>query len=75
MEMELKTMIDNLTDAGCTKHDAEIARELYKSGQIDELIGFLKKCRCGLLDEMHESQKKVDRMDFFIRQAEKEVAK
>ena len=28
--MEMKTMIDNLADAGCTKHDAEIAGELFK---------------------------------------------
>ena len=73
--MEMKTMIDNLTDAGCTKHDAEIARELYKNGQIDELIGFLKKCRCGLMEEMHESQRKVDCMDFLIRRAERNAAK
>ena len=75
MEMELKAMLDNLADAGCTKHDAEIAGELFKNGQTDELIQFLKKCRCSLMDEMHESQRKVDRIDFFIRQAEKEVAK
>ena len=32
-----------------------------------------KKCRCGLIDEMHESQRKVDRMDYLIRKAEKET--
>ena len=75
MEMELKSMLDNLADAGCTKHDAEIAGELYKNGQADELIRFLKKCRCSLMDEMHESQRKVDRMDFLIRRAERNAAK
>ena len=75
MEMELKSMLDNLADAGCTKHDAEIAGELYKNGQADELIRFLKKCRCSLMDEMHESQRKVDRMDFLIRRAERKTAK
>ena len=73
--MEMKTMIDNLADAGCTKHDAEIAGELFKNGQTDELIQFLKKCRCSLMDEMHESQRKVDRMDFLIRRAERKMAK
>ena len=67
MEMELKAMLDNLADVGCTKHDAEIAGELYKNGQADELIRFLKKCRCSLVDEMHESQRKVDRMYYLIR--------
>ena len=75
MEMELKTMIDNLADAGCTKHDAEIAGELFKNGQTDELIQFLKKCRCSLMDEMHESQRKVDCMDFLIRRVERNAAK
>ena len=75
MKMELKAMLDNLADAGCTKHDAEIAGELYKNGQADELIRFLKKCRCSLMDEMHESQRKVDRMDYLIRWAEKEAIK
>ena len=73
--MEMKTMIDNLADAGCTKHDAEIAGELFKNGQTDELIQFLKKCRCSLMDEMHESQRKVDCMDFLIRRAERNAAK
>ena len=75
MEMELKSMLDNLADAGCTKHDAEIAGELYKKGQTDELIRLLKKCRCSLIDEMHESHRKVDRMDFLIRRAERNAAK
>ena len=75
MEMELKAMFDNLADVGCTKHDAEIAGELYKNGQADELIRFLKKCRCSLMDEMHESQRKVDCMDFLIRRVERNAAK
>ena len=75
MEMELKAMLENLADAGCTKHDAEIAEELYKNGQADELILFLKKCRCSLMDEMHESQRKVDRMDYLIRRAERKAVK
>ena len=75
MEMELKAMLDNLADAGCTKHDAEIAEELFKNGQTDDLVLFLKKRRCKLMDEMHESQRKVDRMDYLIRRAEKELSK
>ena len=71
--MEMKAMLDNLTDAGCGKRDTEIAEKLYESGQKDELIRFFKKCRCTLVDEMHESQRKVDRMDYLIRRAEKET--
>jgi hypothetical protein len=35
----------------------------------------LKKCRCSLMDEMHESQRKVDWMDNLIRMVEKEKVK
>ena len=73
--MEMKTMIDNLMVAGCEKRDTEIAEKLYESGQKDELIRFFKKCRCTLVDEMHESQRKVDRMDYLIRRVEKESTK
>ena len=75
MEDELKSMLNNLADMGCEKYDAENIRKLYKNGQTAELIRFLKKCRCGLMDEMHESQRKVDRMDYLIRRVEKEATK
>jgi len=73
MKMELKAMLDNLADAGCGKQDADIAEKLYKTGQTSELIRFFKKCRCSLVNEMHESQRKVDRMDYLIHRTEKET--
>ena len=72
--MELKEMIGDLTDLGCGSDQKETAKRLYDTGQIEELIRYLKKCRCSLMDEMHESQRKVDRMDFLIRKAEKRVS-
>ena len=33
------------------------------------------KCRCDLVEEMHDSQRKVDRMDYLIRQAQKEAGR
>ena len=56
--MDLKMMIDSLSEIGLTDEQKRTARKLY--------------CRCGLIDEMHESQRKVDRMDYLIRKAEKE---
>ena len=72
--MELKEMIGDLTDLGCGNDQEETAKRLYDTGQIEDLIRYLKKCRCALMDEMHESQRKVDRMDFLIRKAEKRVS-
>ena len=72
--MDLKMMIDSLSEIGLTDEQKRTARKLYDMGQNAELIRYLKKCRCGLVDEMHESQKKVDRIDYLIRKAEKEIS-
>ena len=73
--MELKMMIDCLSDIGVDDEHKEMAKQFLESGQKSELIGYLKRCRCTLMDEMHESQRKVDCMDFLIRRAERNAAK
>ena len=70
--MDIKTLEKGLTDTGYGDEQKIIASKLFQSGSMDELIRYLKKCRCSLMDEMHESQRKVDRMDYLIRKAEKE---
>ena len=72
--MDVEAMIGSLSDIGLSVEQQNTAKILYGSGQHTELIRYLKKCRCGLVDEMHESQKKVDRIDYLIRKAEKEIS-
>ena len=72
--MDLEAMIGSLSDIGLSAEQQNTSKILYGSGQHTELIRYLKKCRCGLVDEMHESQKKVDRIDYLIRKAEKEIS-
>ena len=71
--MELKNMIRNLSNLGCKNEYGDVALKLYETGRREELIRYLKKCRCGLVDDMHESQRRVDRIDTLIRQVEKEL--
>ena len=53
-------------------HDAVTkAIVLYESDAHDELVRFLRLQRCALVEEMHESQRRVDRMDYLIRQSKK----
>lgn len=52
-----------ITTGMCTPRLAEIAHCEIRN---------LQKCRCHLMDELHDSQKKVDNMDFLIRQIQKE---
>ena len=73
--MELQEMIGDLSMLGCETDQEEMAERLYADGQMDDLVRCLKKCRCNLIDEMHESQRKVDKIDLIIRKAEKENKK
>ena len=73
--MEVKTLIGNLTDNGCSAEGPRRAKALYEAGDMDGLVKYLRKCRCDLVEEMHDSQRKVDRMDYLIRQTQKEADK
>ena len=35
------------------------------------MIRYFRKCRCIRMDELHETQRKVDRLDYLIRQTAK----
>lgn len=62
----LKTCME---DAGMNQDAVAKAIELYETDAHDELVRFLRLQRCGLVEEMHESQRRVDRMDYLIRQS------
>ncbi len=55
-----------LTDAGCDPETAAMICSLYEAGRYTEMLFQMRKRRCTLMDEMHASQKRVDRMDFLI---------
>ena len=73
--MEIKALIENLTDNGCSREGASRAKALYEAKDMDGLVKYLRKCRCDLVEEMHDSQRKIDRMDYLIRQVQKEAGK
>ena len=56
-------------DAGCTAADADRVRRMHEAGMDEEIIRCLRSCRCALMDELHEKQRNVDRMDHLIRSA------
>ena len=69
MEDYASTLKDCMEDAGMSQDAVSKAIELYKSEARDELVRFLRLQRCELVEEMHESQRRVDRMDYLIRQS------
>ena len=57
--------------AGLLQRDEDL--RLYRAGRLEDLRKALRKQRCALMDEVHESQRKVDRIDTVIRQIEQEM--
>ena len=70
--METEKILDSLSDMGCDEKQIRLMKKMYDEGDTDTLLKNLRKCRCRLMDELHDSQKKVDNMDFLIRQIQKE---
>ena len=70
--MDTVKILENLSDMGCDDKQKYFMKKMYEEGDTDTLLRDLRKCRCHLIDELHESQKKVDNMDFLIRQIQKE---
>ena len=62
-----------LSDAGFTDEAVSEAVRLSEAGQKEDLIRYLRVKRCDLIEELHESQKKIDRFDYMIRQTEKQI--
>lgn len=71
MKEELEKILTNLSDAGCGNEELQKAKQLYEAGDTEALIRYFRKCRCSRMDELHESQRKVDCLDYLIRQTAK----
>ena len=70
MNKQTESLLAGMADAGCTAEEIGKAERILQAGSLFEFTNFLKQCRCGLLEQMHESQKRVDLMDYLIRRAE-----
>ncbi len=68
---EKKKLLQNLKDAGCSENEADRICGLYAAGKHEETLKRLKLQRCVLIEEMHESQRMIDRLDRLIYQEEK----
>ncbi len=70
MEKQAVNITAVLADTGCSQETIDRAVNLQKSGNTEELIRCLKLCRCDLMDELHQQYKKIDCLDYVIRQTE-----
>ena len=69
-DTELEKIIENMKAAGCSNTDTERVRNMHQAGLVEEIIHCLRRRRCSLMDELRDSQRRVDRMDRLIRMAE-----
>ena len=71
MNVQKENLVIALSDAGFKQEVIEMAERLWEAGRARDLIRHLRICRCELMDILHESQKRVDRVDTLIRQTGK----
>lgn len=71
--MDVEKLKSGLADAGCASDETDDIAQMCMSGNMKYALYKMKKNRCRLMDELHESGRKVDLLDFLIRQTEKEI--
>jgi len=71
MDKKLDSLLLGMKDAGCGSAEIKEAERLFEAGSMGELRTHLRRCRSELVEEMHESQKRVDRIDWLIRETGK----
>ena len=67
----MEELITCLRDTGCGEELIEEVCRLCAHGDGGMAIRKLRRYRCTLMDELHESQRKVDRLDFLLRQIDR----
>ena len=68
---EDQRLLRNLKDAGCSPATVDAVCALCAAGCTAEAVAALRRHRCRLMDALHQSQEKVDRLDYLLRQLER----
>ena len=71
--MNINDLKTSLTDTDCTEQTKEYILNAYRNGQTVAALKRIKMDRCRLMDELHDTGRKVDIMDYLIRKLEKEL--
>ena len=70
---EAEQLMQGLKDLGCTDETTAKICSLCSTGDYEAMLHQMKMQRCVLVEKMHESQKKVDRLDYLIHMQEKRM--
>ncbi len=61
-----EAIVQNLRDAGCDPETIECFLAQYEKGSTKEVLKLLALHRRGLLNALHEEQKKIDCLDYLV---------
>ena len=70
--MQPETAKQCMNDIGVSQENAEYVASLLVYNRKDEAKQRLRILRCELMDELHACQRKVDQLDWLIRETEKQ---
>lgn len=73
--MEIKEILNCMSDCGCDAVQTEEFLALKENCCTESCIRYLKRHRKQLMDEIHQREKKVECVDYIIRELEKEAQK
>ena len=69
--MNATTARQCLTELGFDPDRVSRVAELVEARRLTEARGQLRSLRCGLMEELHVCQRRVDQLDWLIRETEK----
>lgn len=70
--MDINEIVNCMTDCGCSAEQAAQFLSLKETCCAESCIRYLKRHRKQLLDEIHQMHRKVDCVDYLIRELEKQ---
>lgn len=72
LPMDLNEILSSMSDCGCTEEQASQFLSLKEKCCSESCIRYLKRHRKQLLDEIHQMHRKVECVDYLIRELEKQ---
>ena len=69
--MQAETARQCMTDIGLIREHADYVTALLEMNRVKDAKKKLRVLRCELIDELHACQRKVDQLDWLIREIEK----
>lgn len=70
--MDMKEILEGLADAGCTVEEIEQFQSCMEGNDINRGMKLLEKCRKECLMTLHDSQRKIDTLDYVAYQINKQ---